>query len=281
MFVGELETFSFLSPTFSILNLPLQCVETFTGSSTTLPFCFRLGVKFPTQYLFLGDYVDRGYHSVETLFLLLALKVKYPESIYLLRGNHESRQTTQIYGYYDECMRKFDGATIWRYSVDIVDCLSVSALIGGRVFCVHGGISPSIRNLTQVRYVDRKKEIPNFGPMSDIMWSDPKDDIVSWTPNSRGAGFIFGAPQVKEFNEINKLELVARAHQLCEDGFSYLFDETLVTVWSAPNYFYRCGNRASIMVLDKDLNREFRIFDAAKDQRQEMNGRGMFSEYFL
>lgn len=112
---------------------------------------FEEGGKCPeTNYLFLGDYVDRGYRCCETFLLLLALKVRYPNRITLLRGNHETRQITQVYGFYDECFKKFGSINVWRYCTDIFDYLTISALIDGSIFCVHGGLSPNIISLDQV-----------------------------------------------------------------------------------------------------------------------------------
>ena len=114
-----------------------------------------------TNYLFLGDFVDRGFYSVETFLLLLALKVRYPDRITLIRGNHESRQITQVYGFYDECLRKYGSVNVWRYCTEVFDYLSLSAIIEDRVFCVHGGLSPQINTLDQIRVIDRKQEVPH------------------------------------------------------------------------------------------------------------------------
>ena len=123
-----------------------------------------------TNYLFLGDFVDRGFYSVETFLLLLALKVRYPDRITLIRGNHESRQITQVYGFYDECLRKYGSIMVWRYCTEVFDYLSLSAVIDGKIFCVHGGLSPSINTLDQIRQIDRKMEVPHDGPMCDLLW---------------------------------------------------------------------------------------------------------------
>lgn len=131
------------------------------------------------NYLFLGDFVDRGYYSVETFLLLLALKVRYPQRITLIRGNHESRQITQVYGFYDECLRKYGSVNVWRYCTEIFDYLSLSAIINDNIFCVHGGLSPSINTIDQIRVIDRKQEVPHEGAMCDLMWSDP-EEIDGW-----------------------------------------------------------------------------------------------------
>jgi serine/threonine-protein phosphatase 4 catalytic subunit len=125
---------------------------------------FKVGGECPdTNYLFMGDFVDRGFYSVETFLLLLALKVRYPDRITLIRGNHESRQITQVYGFYEECLRKFGSVNVWRYCTEIFDYLALAALIDNKIFCVHGGLSPSINTLDQIRSIDRKQEIPHDG----------------------------------------------------------------------------------------------------------------------
>lgn len=99
-----------------------------------------------------GDFVDRGFYSVETFLLLLALKVRYPERMTLIRGNHESRQITQVYGFYDECQRKYGSTNVWRWCCEVFDYLALGAVVDGRVFCVHGGLSPNLQSIDQVRF---------------------------------------------------------------------------------------------------------------------------------
>ena len=223
---------------------------------------FKKGGDIPnSRYIFMGDYVDRGYNGVEVLELLLALKVKYPEHITLLRGNHESRQICFAYGFYEEITRKYGNANAWEYFTDLFDYLPLAALVEGKIFCVHGGLSPYVSTVDQIRLINRKMEIPREGVFCDLMWSDP-DDIETWIISCRGAGWIYGWKVVDEFTHINGLELICRAHQLVMEGFKYWFEKkNLCTVWSAPNYCYRCGNKASILKISSDLSRTIDYFD--------------------
>lgn len=121
---------------------------------------FRVGGEIPnTNYVFLGDYVDRGHYSVETLLLLLCLKVRYPNRIFMIRGNHESRQITQVYGFYDECLQKYGSAVVWAACTKVFDAITLSVVVEGKVFCVHGGLSPSLDAFDDIRSIARKQEV--------------------------------------------------------------------------------------------------------------------------
>jgi len=242
---------------------------------------FKTGGPIPEKnYIFIGDFVDRGYNSVETFQLLICLKLKYPGCITLLRGNHESRMISQQYGFYEEIMKKYGNANVWKYCTDLFDYLPISALIEGTILCVHGGISPSLKTIDQMRTIDRKIEIPHEGPFTDLMWSDPNDNIDTWALNDRGAGYFFGAKVAKQFNHMNGLEIIARAHQLVQEGYNYKFDKNLVTIWSAPNYCYRCGNVASILELDEKLERNWKLFKEAPLSQDTKHPRKLLP-YFL
>lgn len=185
----------------------------------------------------MGDFVDRGFYSVETLMWLLMLNMRYKDRITLIRGNHESRQITQVYGFYDECLRKFNSLSVWRACMNVFDHLTLAAIVENDIFCVHGGLSPSGSTIDLIRSLNRHLELPHDGLMSDMLWSDP-EVIDGWGISPRGAGYLFGATIVEQFLKTNKLSLVARAHQLVMDGYRFMFDEQLVTVWSAPNYCF-------------------------------------------
>ena len=252
------------------LSSPITVCGDIHGQFDDLIELFRVGGKIPdTNYLFLGDFVDRGLNSVETFLLLLSYKVKYPDRIILLRGNHESRQITQVYGFYDECIRKFGSGNVWKYCTDIFDCLCLAAVIDNQIFCVHGGLSPNVDTIDDIRKIKRIQEVPQDGAMSDMLWSDPDADVKGFGFSPRGAGYLFGEDEVDKFNRKNNTTLIARAHQLVMEGYLMVFEEKLVTVWSAPNYCYRCNNVASIMEFDEHLNRSFKVFEAAPSEDKE------------
>lgn len=387
------------------VDAPVTICGDIHGQFHDLMELFRVGGDVPdTNYLFMGDFVDRGFYSLETFLLLLCLKVRYPDRITLIRGNHESRQITTVYGFYDECQRKYGSANVWRYCCEVFDYLALAALVlgtsytldppatdgpndqdtqttelpnqedieievlnannevtmrfhrtpktsadapsspitsdttptptksgpagtsasgdsggshgsdGGAVLCVHGGLSPLIDTVDKIRLLDRKQEVPHEGAMCDLLWSDP-DDIDGWGLSPRGAGFLFGGDIVQRFNRLNDLSLVARAHQLVMEGFKEMFDASIVTVWSAPNYCYRCGNVAAILELGEDTAyggtvvrsngdvnrsaglepgqvpllgearagpaRRYRVFDAAPQDYRGMPAKKPVAEYFL
>lgn len=177
---------------------------------------------FPPEsnYLLLGDYVDRGKQSLETILLLFCYKIKYPENFFLLRGNHECSNVTRVYGFYDECKRRA-GVKIWKTFIDVFNTLPVAGLVAGKIFCVHGGISPSLTSMDDVRNVARPTDIPDYGLISDLLWSDPSDATDDWDDNDRGVSFCFGKNVVDEFLNTFDLDLICRAHMVQEKRFLY------------------------------------------------------------
>jgi serine/threonine-protein phosphatase 4 catalytic subunit len=268
-------------PSVMPVPAPVTIVGDIHGQFYDLRELFFVGGHPPeTNYLFMGDYVDRGFYSLETFLFLLALKVRYPSRLTMLRGNHESRQTTQAYGFYDECLRKYGNPNVWKMCADVFDCLSLSAVVEGRIFCVHGGLSPAIQSLDQLKALERRQEIPHTGAISDLLWSDP-EETEGFAVSPRGAGYIFGPDAVQQFNRNNRLELVARSHQLVMEGFKMMFDNLLVTVWSAPNYCYRSGNVASILEVDDTMKNSFKLFEAAPQSERGGVPERTLPDYFL
>ncbi|OHT07303.1 Serine/threonine-protein phosphatase PP-X 4 [Tritrichomonas foetus] len=246
------------------LRTPITVCGDIHGQFYDLLELFSVGGRPPEQnFIFLGDYVDRGFYSTETFFLLLALKVRYPTKIYLLRGNHESQQVTEDYGFYDEVVRKYSDSSIYQLCLNAFCMLPIAAVIDNQIFCVHGGLSPKLKMVSNdLESFNRKEEPPQEGLFSDILWSDP-ENVDGYKESQRGAGYVFGGDVTKEFLQQNNLKFMCRAHQVANDGFENWFGGLLYTVWSAPNYCYRGGNLASVFEISNPEKTKFKIFKEA------------------
>jgi serine/threonine-protein phosphatase 4 catalytic subunit len=263
------------------VTCPITVCGDIHGQFFDLQELFRVGGECPdTNYIFLGDYVDRGYHSCESFLYLVAVFVRYPCRLTLLRGNHETRQTTQAYGFYDECVRKYGSANVWKLCTDLFDHFPLAAVIENQILCVHGGLSPAIHSLDDISAIERRSEPPVEGGYCDLLWSDPDENVQGFETSPRGAGFLFGGDVVKAFNDQNNIVFICRAHQLMMDGYGLSFDDSLATVWSAPNYCYRTGNVASILEFDERLNRAFKIFEATPANECHSSLQAPVLEYF-
>ncbi|EAQ87539.1 hypothetical protein CHGG_04158 [Chaetomium globosum CBS 148.51] len=183
------------------VRAPVTVVGDIHGQFYDLIEIFKIGGWCPdTNYLFLGDYVDRGMFSVETISLLVCLKLRYPNRVHLIRGNHESRGVTQSYGFYTECSRKYGNANVWHYFTDMFDFLTLSVVINDQIFCVHGGLSPSIHSIDQIKIIDRFREIPHEGPMArPCSGPDPDPERDEFPLSLRRAGYSFGVQVVNKF----------------------------------------------------------------------------------
>lgn len=226
----------FLSqPTLLELAAPVKVVGDIHGQYIDLIRLFQLcGFPPTTNYLFLGDYVDRGKHGLETILLLLCYKLRYPENFFLLRGNHECASVTRVYGFYDECKRRTNIKT-WKKFVDVFNCMPIAALVASKIFCVHGGLSPSLNHMEDIRQIARPSDIPDYGLLNDLLWSDPADTEEDWEPNDRGVSYCFGKEVIKNFLQRHEFDLICRAHMVVEDGYEFYHDRLLVTIFSAPN----------------------------------------------
>ncbi|KAE8704774.1 Serine/threonine-protein phosphatase PP1-gamma catalytic subunit [Hibiscus syriacus] len=255
------------------LEAPIKICGDIHGQYSDLLRLFENG-GFPprSNYLFLGDYVDRGKQSLETICLLLAYKIKYPKNIFLLRGNHECASVNRVYGFYDECKRRFN-VRLWKVFTDCFNCLPVAALVEERIFCMHGGLSPDLRCMDQIRNIKRPTDVPESGLLCDLLWSDPSKDILGWGPNDRGVSYMFGADRVTDCLKRLDIDIICRAHQVVEDGYEFFANRQLVTIFSAPNYCGEFDNAAAMMSVDGNLTCSFQILKAA-DKKPKSSGFG-------
>ena len=136
---------------------------------------------------------------------------RFPDRVTLVRGNHESRQITQVYGFYEECQTKYGNASVWKACCQVFDFLALAAIVDGKVLCVHGGLSPEIRTLDQIRVVARAQEIPHEGAFCDLVWSDP-EDVDTWAVSPRGAGWLFGDKVSSEVGIYVRTVTIVRAN---------------------------------------------------------------------
>ena len=247
-------------PVFLELEAPIAILGDIHGQYTDLLRLFDYGGYPPkSNYLFLGDYVDRGKQSIETICLLMCYKIKYPENFFMLRGNHECELVNRTYGFYDECRRRFS-IKLWKQFTEMFNWMPVAALIDDKIFCVHGGLSPEMKSIEQLYDIQRPTDIPSSGLLCDILWSDPSPDIESWGKNEeRGVSVIYSKKEVLNFLDSNKLDLVCRAHQVVEDGYEFFAEKSLVTVFSAPDYMGEFSNSASMMLVDDNLMCSFKV----------------------
>jgi serine/threonine-protein phosphatase PP1 catalytic subunit len=221
---------------------------------------FELGGYPPEKnYLFLGDYVDRGKQSIETICLLLAYKIKYPENFFLLRGNHECSSVNRIYGFFDECKRRYS-IKLWKNFIDCFNCLPIAAVIEDTIFCCHGGLSPDLIFVNQIKNIIRPTDVPEYGMLCDILWSDPDNNAEDYFGyNERGISVTFSKKLLQRFLSDNNLELLCRAHQVVEEGYEFFGNNSCVTVFSAPNYCGMFDNSGAMMVVDENLKCSFNI----------------------
>ncbi|KAL3242027.1 hypothetical protein MRX96_021560 [Rhipicephalus microplus] len=202
---------------------------------------------FPPEsnYLFLGDYVDRGRHSLETICLLLCYKIKYPENFFILRGNHECASINRIYGFYDECKRRFN-VKLWKTFTDLFNCLPVAAIVDEKIFCMHGGLSPDLQSMEQTSWVGGRTTAESLS-LSVPMWS-------------------------AKFLHKHDLDLICRAHQVVEDGYEFFAKRQLVTIFSAPNYCGEFDNAGAMMSVDETLMCSFQILKPADKKKFPYGG---------
>lgn len=256
-------------PSLLRLSPPVKIIGDIHGQFHDLIRIFNnCGYPPYSNYLFLGDYVDRGHKSLETILLLLSYKIKYPENFFMLRGNHESANITKIYGFYDECKRRLPNTKMWKSFIDVFNTLPIAATINDKIFCIHGGLSPDLVDLKQIESIKRPTDIPDKGLLADLLWSDPDGLIknfshTNWPKNDRGVSYCFGKKHVDYFCSSFKIDLIVRGHMVVEDGYEFFNKRKLVTVFSAPNYCGEFNNFGAVMSVDKNL---YCSFDLIKPQ---------------
>ncbi|UJR11517.1 hypothetical protein I4U23_015698 [Adineta vaga] len=244
----------FLSqPILLELRAPINICGDIHGQYTDLLRHFENG-KFPPEsnYLFLGNYVNHGKQSLETICLLLAYKIKYPDNIFLLRGNHECASLARIHGFYDDCKRRYN-IKLWKKFINCFNCLPAAAIINNQMFCCHGGLSPELTNLDQIMRIQRPTDVPDTGLLCDLLWSSPDNDVTGWYDEGESVSFIFGANVVNKFLNRHNMNLICRSLQVVEDGYEFFADHRLITIFSAADYRREFDNAGALMSVDENM----------------------------
>ncbi|EGC39298.1 hypothetical protein DICPUDRAFT_147939 [Dictyostelium purpureum] len=217
-----------------------------------------------TNYLFLGDYVDRGYFSMEVILYLYACKINYPNSFFLLRGNHECRHLTEYFTFKEECLHKYS-EEIYDFITESFNALPLAALMNGKFLCIHGGLSPDVKTLDDIANIDRFKEPPSSGPMCDLLWSDPMEEFSPdirehFIPNDvRGCSYLYSYRAVCSFLQKNKLLSVIRAHEAQNAGYKMHLQNdatgfpSVITLFSAPNYLDAYNNKGAVLRYENNV----------------------------
>lgn len=204
-----------------------------------------------TKYLFLGDIVDRGQFSIECITLVYVLKVLYPQSIYVVRGNHEFKHTSMFGGFFSEVNSVYSNAAVFDAFANSFQYIPIAAKINN-ILCLHAGISPDVVSLDQIRQLERPILECEVSLLVGILWSDPTMETNTFIASRRGTGFLFGLDPLVKFLENNNLKCLIRGHQ-CVNGSEYYFGEKILTVFSASNYCGTTGNNAGfVQVLTND-----------------------------
>ena len=265
----------FLSqPILLELEAPLKICGDIHGQYYDLLRLFEYqGFPPDANYLFLGNYVDFGKQSLETICLLLVYKIKYPENFFLLRGNHECASINRIHGFYDECMRRYN-IRLWKTFTDCFNCLPVVAIIDEKIFCCHGGLSPDLWSMDQICGIMRPTDVPDQGLLCDLLWADPDKEINDWGENDRGKSFTFGPEIVTKFLAKHDMDLVVRGHQMVEDGYEFFAKRQLVTLFSVSNFRGEFDNAGAIMSVDETLTCSFKILKPSAADKKKLSPYG-------
>jgi len=240
------------------LKAPIKIAGNIHGQYYDLLRIFEYAHAADSKWLWMGNYVDMGKHQLETICLLLAYKIKYPENFFLLRGNHEIPEINLINGFFHECRTRYN-VNVYKEFTDVFLAMPLAAIIDDKIFVVSGGLSPELVSMDQIASTRRPTDIPDSGLLCDLMWSDPAPTL-GWDDNDRGRSYTFGPDIVHTFLLKFDLDLIVRGHEVVEDGYEYVANRQLVSLFSAPHYAGLYDNAGAIMSIDGDLMCSFISF---------------------
>ncbi|KAJ3282224.1 3',5'-cyclic-nucleotide phosphodiesterase (PDEase) (3':5'-CNP) [Borealophlyctis nickersoniae] len=253
-------------PNLLEIDAPITVCGDIHGQYFDLMKLFEVGGNpAETRYLFLGDYVDRGYFSIECVLYLWSLKIWYPDTIFLLRGNHECRHLTDYFTFKLECKHKYS-EKVYEACLESFCALPLAAIMNRQFLCIHGGLSPELNTLDDLRNINRFREPPTHGLMCDLLWADPLEDFGQERTNEffvhngvRGCSYFFSYHAACAFLERNNLLSIIRAHEAQDAGYR-MYRKTrttgfpsVITIFSAPNYLDVYNNKAAVLKYENNV----------------------------
>ncbi|OHS93933.1 Serine/threonine-protein phosphatase PP1 [Tritrichomonas foetus] len=243
------------------IQAPINICGDLHGHFADLIKALKVGGTPPMhKWLFLGDYVDRGNQGLEIVCLLFSLKLRYPNQIFLLRGNHETEEISGNFGFLEECRLKMN-KNVWTAIDNVFDTLPIGALINTKIFCIHGGISPHLKDVNQIDNFDRPIKVPKNGLLTDLLWSDPDSSHQKFGDSPRGNTVTWGPKVANKFMTKNGLKMIVRGHQIAEAGYDYPFypEKNVVTLFTSSSKLGKNPIDAAIMRVNPNLTVSFTI----------------------
>uniref|UniRef100_A0AC35U3T4 Serine/threonine-protein phosphatase n=1 Tax=Rhabditophanes sp. KR3021 TaxID=114890 RepID=A0AC35U3T4_9BILA len=257
--VTETELHELIAATKALFMSQPVCIEidapvNICGDIHDLLRLFSKG-GFPNEsnYLFCGDYVDRGKQSLEVIALMMAYKLQLPDTFFMLRGNHESQKVCRVYGFFDEINRRYKAPSLFDEFCEMFEYMPLTAIVGDRILCMHGGISPELKSRQSLRQISRPSCPYKSSLVCDLLWADPDPLADGFKANCRGISYQFGASALNKILQDLDLCLICRAHQVVQDGYEFAFKKRCLTIFSAPHYCGQFSNNASFLCVNDQL----------------------------
>lgn len=245
------------------LNPPVNVIGDIHGQFYDLVRIFQtIGWPNSQPYVLQGNYVNFGNYGIETMVFLLVMKLKFPDTFFLLRGNHECDKLTKVHGFYQECKKRY-GSVVWKKFVEVFNCLPIASIVGDSIFQVHSGISEKLVEVVDIYNFPRNEPIDTTTKdkkvICDLLWSDPnlEEDKDEFFENPRGLGVLYPKACLQQFLKDNKLRMMVKGNQIVQEGFEILWDGMLVNLWSAPNFANDYDNKGAVMLINEELKYKF------------------------
>ena len=250
------------------ISAPITICSSIQGHFFDLLEIFKIAENPPnSNYLFLGNNVNNGFYSLECITLLLCLKVRYPKRIFLMRGKYDDKTISFNYGFYDECLTKYGNSKVYNYVVDVFNYFPLCAKIENQIFCVNSGLSHEINTIDEINSLERIKEIPEEGPITDLLYNEPGDNFYGFSYTKGFGCLFFGYEITRNFNETNKCKYMIIGPKLYSyKGYEWLQDNQLCSIFSSSNFCNRYRNKGAVMIIDEYLENKILQFYSPKEK---------------